>query len=677
MKTSFTIITILFILLYTPVASQKSILQADTGAIDLLNRKAWDIRNHNLEKSKADAMQAIQLAEKSNYVRGLSYSYNVLGHYHKVKGNYDSAEYYYRKSLDIRQKLKEITSTASSYRNIISIYKLRGNMTKALETGQTAIQLLHSKPGDPEAEKEKARIQNNMAAIYMKSGDYSNAIKYAHDAQSAFQKYPDEEGLASVTFNLGNIYEEHKEYTKAIAQLNEAAKLYDQLNNQRELAKVFNSLGNVYYNMEQYGVALKNYKQSIEIRNRNGYEDDIKGSLFNIGVIYETLSTPDSAFHYYTLSLKQSERSGNTEGLYEGYRAIGGLMSDQGKHNIAIPYLHKALWLTQKTGALPERLITLGEIGKAFKRSGNKDSALFYTDQYLALNDSLHESLRSAIELESTIKEQDYKLKISYEKNRSQKYIIAGMSLAIILLLIIFFLIYKSARAKRNMRQLKYALKEQELQSLDAMLEGQEKERKRLSLELHDTIGSILAATKYAFKSMENSLERIVSENKHQYTKINGMLDEAMDSVRRISHDMATGILTEQGIEGALKQLCERFELSGRITITLNTYGLDEKVDSAIELNIYRVIQELLTNIIKHAQAQKVVIQLTKSHKNINLMVEDDGKGFDVKDTAGKGIGLSNINNRVQKLNGSWNIDSVKGKGTTIIIDIPINTEHT
>lgn len=675
MKTSLTIITILFILLYTPVICQKQSFSADTGAIDQLNKKAWEIRNRDLEKSKTDALHAIQLSEKSNYVRGLSYSYNILGHYHKVKGNYDSAEHYYRKSLGIRQKLKEIISTASSYRNIMSIYKLRGDMRKALETGHIAIQLLHSKAGEPGAEKEKARILNNMAAMYMKSGDYSNAVKNALDAQSIFLNYPDEEGLASVTFNLGNIYEEHKEYKKAIEQLTVAEKLYTNMNNQRELAKVYNSLGNVYYNMEHYSIALKNYKQSIGIRNLNGYEDDLKGSFFNIGVIYETLHQNDSAFHYYSLSLKQSEQSGNTEGLYEGYRAIGGLLSEQGKHSTAIPYLHKALSLTQKTSALPEQLITLGEIGKVFKRSGNKDSALFYTDQYLALSDSLHESLRSAIELESTIKEQDYKLKISYEKNRSQKYVITGMLLTIILLLIILILIYKSARAKRNMRKLKYALKEQELQALDAMLEGQEKERKRLSLELHDTIGSILAATKYAFKSMENSLERLMSENKNQYVKINGMLDEAMDSVRRISHDMASGILIEQGIEGALKQLCDRFELSGKIAITLNTYGLHEKVDSGIELNLYRVIQELLTNIIKHAQAQKVVIQLTKSNKNINLMVEDDGRGFDAKDKTSKGIGLSNIDNRVQKLNGSWNIDSVKGKGTTIIIDIPLNNE--
>jgi hypothetical protein len=107
--------------------------------------------------------------------------------------------------------------------------------------------------------------------------------------------------------------------------------------------------------------------------------------------------------------------------------------------------------------------------------------------------------------------------------------------------------------------------------------------------------------------------------------------------------------------------------------IHLNVFGYDESLEYNTEINIYRIVQELLTNIIRHAQANEVTIQMIKSSDNINLTVEDNGRGFDAEEAKKKkGMGLSNIELRVKKLAGSWNIDSGRGKGTTTIIDIPI-----
>jgi len=246
--------------------------------------------------------------------------------------------------------------------------------------------------------------------------------------------------------------------------------------------------------------------------------------------------------------------------------------------------------------------------------------------------------------------------------------------LAIILcMVIIFFLYIRFTSSKKNMQQLRELVKDKELKALDAMLEGQQEERKRLATELHDTIGSMLTATKYSFKAMEKSMEIMREENKGQYQKINFMLDETMDSVRRISHDMAVGIFTEKGVEGALNDLCQTFEQPGKCRIHLNVYGFNEPMEYTMEINLYRIVQELLTNIIKHANAREVTIQLIHSGDNINLTVEDDGRGFDAEEgRKKKGMGLSNIDLRVEKLSGRWNIDSGKGRGTTIIIDIPI-----
>ncbi len=676
MKTSFTNITQLLTLFMVLVLHNRHSAKCDTCTIDVLNQDAWNLRNQNLELAKQKALEAIKASESIHYIRGLSYSYNVLGHYYKVKSNYDSAEFFYQKSLAIRQQLNDTITIASSYRNIMSIYKLKGQLTQAVEVGLIAIQLLTPKLHQANAEKEKARVQNNLSALYLKMGSYESAIKNALEAKQIFIKHKEEEGLASITITLGNIYEEQKEYTNAISQFEEAIQLHQASNNKRELAKAYNGLGNVYYAMAEYNMALQNYQQSLTIRETNSYTDDIAGSYYSMGIIYESIEQPNLAYTYYIKSLNYAQKAGNNQGIYETFSALGSLMRQQKKFDSAFIYLREALQLTNSAGALPERLALLQEISKTHKQNGNNDSALIYTEYYTQLNDSLHEILRSAIKQESTIKEREYDLKLTKEKNKTQLYIIAGLTLSLLLVLTVLFYLYRSSKSNKRLRQLKDIIKEQELLALDAMLEGQERERKRLSLELHDTIGSILAATKFAFKSMENNLEKLVTENKVQYQKINTMLDEAMDSVRKISHEMAEGIVLEKGIEGALKQLCERLEIPGKLSIAVNTYGFNEKVDSNIELNLYRAVQELLTNILKHAQANTVVIQLTKSDKTINLMVEDDGKGFQPQTISDKtGIGLSNIDNRVKKLNGKWNIDSGKGKGTTVIIDIPLNNE--
>lgn len=650
----------------------------DSIQIDSLNQYAWKLRNNDIEKSKQYALLAIDKAKVINYTLGFSYSYNVLGHYYKVRGSYDSAFIYYHKSLTIRKKLNDQLIIARSYRNIMSILKLQGKINEAIQTGLLAIHILQPIQHNASAIKEKAWLQTNLSALYLKTGDYSNALKNALDSRDLFKSQDESEGLASANLTLGNIYESQKNYHKALLYYNYALKLNMDLDNPREIAKLYNNIGYIYYTLNQNKTSLEYLQKSLKIREEYGFEDDLNGLLNNLGIIYGDMKQYKLAYSYFEKSLNASLLSGNIQGQYEALTAIGLNLLNQKKYDSAIFYLKKALLLTDNAKDLPESLVLYKELSSAFRTMGSKDSALFYIDKFDQLRDSLNDNLRKSIELGATIKEKDQELLISQAANRLQKMIIATMCIALVLIGIIFLLISRSVKSKRKLVQLEHKIKEQELHSLDAMIEGQEKERKRLASELHDTLGSILSATKYAFKSMENSAIKLVEENKVQYQKINIMLDEALENVRRISHDMASGILIEEGLESALKQLCEMIEQTGSIHISLNLHGFDEKIDYTVEVNLYRIIQELLTNVLKHAQAKNVNIQLVKSKKNINLILEDDGKGFNESEIRSKkGIGQQNIANRIKTLSGTLNIDSGKGKGTIIIIDVPLNNENT
>lgn len=150
-------------------------------------------------------------------------------------------------------------------------------------------------------------------------------------------------------------------------------------------------------------------------------------------------------------------------------------------------------------------------------------------------------------------------------------------------------------------------------------------------------------------------------------------LDEAFVELRNISHNLAPSLLSEKGLPEALKTLTDRINQSNQLQVELEMFGLNGSMDELIEHSLFRIVQELISNTIKHAQASKLAIQIIKNEKEITLMAEDDGCGFDPGNTAmNQGSGLSNIKTRAENLNCNLFIDSMPGRGTIVCIVIPL-----
>ncbi|WP_298316802.1 sensor histidine kinase [uncultured Aquimarina sp.] len=216
-------------------------------------------------------------------------------------------------------------------------------------------------------------------------------------------------------------------------------------------------------------------------------------------------------------------------------------------------------------------------------------------------------------------------------------------------------------------------LKKQEIKSIQAMIRGQEEERRRIANDLHDRLGSILSMAKLHYQSSEEHLKNLNTFEQKRYSMASALLDEACAEVRNISHNMISGILTKFGLIAALEDLTNTINGSNIINIDLIVHGFENRLESEIEINIYRIIQELINNVIKHANANEITIQLIFNNNGLNLMVEDDGNGFDVNNKSIYGMGLKNVLSRVDQINGELNMDSLLGKGTTITMDIPLN----
>jgi signal transduction histidine kinase len=208
-----------------------------------------------------------------------------------------------------------------------------------------------------------------------------------------------------------------------------------------------------------------------------------------------------------------------------------------------------------------------------------------------------------------------------------------------------------------------------------ALIEGQEEERKRLARELHDGIGQMLTGLKLDSEQLK-SLPFINEKQRKSFEEHQKLIDETIEATRTISFNLMPSVLTDFGLSSAIRLLLERTAKNANFKTLFNDFSDNISIPNKVENNLYRITQESLNNIIKHAQAKKVSIMLSnEKDKYISLMVIDDGKGFDMKKSKKSrvgGNGLGNLQTRVRLLNGTFKIESELGKGTSIFVKIPL-----
>lgn len=237
---------------------------------------------------------------------------------------------------------------------------------------------------------------------------------------------------------------------------------------------------------------------------------------------------------------------------------------------------------------------------------------------------------------------------------------------------IFFAFIYQRKLLNKQVafQQIEKMLKKEELKSAYALIEGGEKERKRIAEDLHDNLGSLLATLRMY---TDTFLEKEKPAHLHSIAeKIGKIAEQAAEETRRISHNLDSGLLKHFGLQVALMQLCEAINQSEKVKVEA-FINIDQELEGEVSLNVYRIIQELFSNTLKHSRATKIRIEITQiPNEYMSLIFEDNGKGFDTKQALSKGIGLQHLHARVQRFNGELTIESNENIGTTVIIEIPM-----
>ncbi len=487
-------------------------------------------------------------------------------------------------------------------------------------------------------------------------------------------------------------------------------------------------IGNVYYGQERDSLAHASYQRAMECARSIGAVHILMNAAINAASAISYMRGPQASIDLYKQLLANSQQDMDEGAIATVHANLGSSYSDLGEHQAALQEVDIALGIyqgLQDSSGMAEALLfkatALRALGRkddallaalackelscspglaadaALKASkilqdlGRSEEALGLMEQHRILSDSsarikygdrlaLLEVQHGTALKERTIAEQRLSLRLERaEKDlrERERNIILVVSFALLGLATALWRVLvarKRLAAKERQlhaQQVDDLLHQQELKAMNAMLEGQEKERDRVAKDLHDRLGSMLSAIKHQVGALEGRVETLGRAQDDRYVKVNDLLDDAVGEVRRISHDLIATTLARFGLAKALEDLCASVRITGRLDVELRLFGLEQRLERSVEIVVYRIVQELVSNVLKHAKASELSVSVTRVPGRLSLIVADDGRGFDTQERRA-GIGLENVQARAASVGATVQVDSTPGQGTTVSVECPV-----
>ncbi len=491
----------------------------------------------------------------------------------------------------------------------------------------------------------------NIASNYYELEDFASSLKYDNQSLKYVDEKEDVDGYITGHLFVADDYGGLLQFDSSFAHLETVGPLVVKLNKPNLNQRYHFILGGIYRKKNDW---------------KNAYDNFIKAE--------------EAA-----LVLKDEFQSLNSE---EG---IAACLMNMGNLARARELATVALGKADKLKVPLGKVLTLKLLTEIEEKAGNLGKAFEYQKRYIIVNDSMKKEKVERQMAEIEVKYQNEKKEkeilqlqksnavqsLALQKQSTFNYFLIG---SIITLLVIALLGYRNLRHRQQLAIQKDQLQQQRIRELekdrqlvavDALLKGQEEERSRMARDLHDGLGGMLSGVKLSLGSMKGNII-LSEENAILFSRVLDQLDHSINEMRRVAHNMMPEALVKLGLQQAIQDYCEGLAESITTKFKVQIHGLEKRMEESTEIVIYRIVQELLNNIVKHANATEVLVQLMRHDANLTITIEDDGNGFEVGSSENKGSGLSNVRSRVDYLKGQMDIQSNPGKGTSIHIDFVI-----
>ncbi|MBW7838977.1 MAG: tetratricopeptide repeat protein [Chitinophagaceae bacterium] len=609
----------------------------------------------------ADYDEAIRIYQKIGRKKDAALSLSNKANLYGIKGNFKAAIPIALEALNIREALNDRGGIASTSFNL-------GIMFKNLEQYEDALRYLSSAEKiylEQRNEKSLGTVYLVKGSVYRSQGKYDISKATFGKAIPIMEKYDFKAGLVNAYENMGTL--------AAIADSNEEEALSYYLKAEEIVSALHRNQGKISagINVAQSYLNLKRYNEfnskieSIEALARTyGYSSELK-EILKLRMLYAMDRQQDA---YGKEVLDEYEKLGDSINGVDIRNQINELQIkyETEKKEEQIKLLHSRNELQKQILAANQLALRNNELelDKKNLQLGNQDLKIKNQEALLANNELRIKNNEQEIEV-LALSDKNKSLKIR-ERNRQLLFGAGG-----VVLLLALGLLYYNRQKIREKARFQEALLEEQDKAAKAVIGAEENERARMSQHLHDGLGQLLSAAKM---NLQAAMDYLPDDPKLAkiYDNTLQLVDDSILEMRSVSHELVTNNVMRKGLVNALKELIEKIS-NNRLRVNLEVNGLLQHVNTDIQLVVYRVLQECIQNVIRHAEASRVDILLNVDKEYLSGVVRDNGKGFDTATTDGKkGIGLSNIEARIKFLKGRYKMVSTPGAGTSLDFEIPL-----
>jgi two-component system, NarL family, sensor kinase len=559
-----------------------------------------------------------------------------------------------------------------NYRAIV--YFEMGEMDNALVHNNSALEYFERAGYDIGV----ASIKINIGNIRLFAGEFDEAVKLYYDGLEMLEAMQDTLRLTISYMNIGTLFYRNQYHEESLNYNFKALLWARKLQNPSIIADLHTNTANVYNFLNNTDAYLQYIDSAVTFARSANYLFGLMNSYNSLALHYHKTSDYDAALDYALLAADNAREYGNPANIADVYNTAGSIFLAKNNIDSAKVYLEKAIELSKTNGFLDVLSAARLNMSILFEKSSDFAGAYRELSEYLELHDSIFrmEKQRELQEMdrryrvaekENEIEQQSLTIALREREIRRQNIWVAFSIVMALVAIAFIFVVWQWMKNRNRLiaREVEEVKLKREKQVMNAVIQGEEKERQRIARELHDGINGNLAALKLQLTGIQNG-------------RFDQLIDLTMDEVRTLSHNLVPDVVKKFGLHEALQQYITSLQRGSSLEVDCQFLGDTPVIHEDLAVQIYRIVQELVSNVLKHADASHLLVQVATGQSSISITIEDNGKGFEIDPKKGlsfpgKGIGLSGVENRITWLKGQFDIHSSTQSGTSVHIEIPVS----
>ncbi|MGV3587278.1 MAG: tetratricopeptide repeat-containing sensor histidine kinase [Adhaeribacter sp.] len=603
--------------------------QPDSNLVKQLLDSGYVLESINPKAALKVYAEANQVSKKINYVLGQAKALHYSGIVYSDRSEYQPALLRYQEALQLYQKINYQRGIGACYTNMGNLYRYQSKLDSSLTYYQFAINFF----------KQSAQLDalsmayGNAGGIFQQMQQYERAYNYFTQSVEAAAHVNDSLALCRALINQGTVLNDLKQFQKSISINTQALKIAELIQDDYGLQLVYINFADHYKREKQFAKAIVFGLKGLHYALKLATPYDVADIKKRIGDLYLETGNYAKAKTFYLEAIEQSEKIKSTDISASIYTSLHKLYAATGDYKPA--YKYQSLAQQYQDSILGEKQVKIINELEVKYQSVQKDKELAQKQLQL---------------------------------QKSRQYIIYSIGAFLIALLVATLLyLYFNYKRKIYDKQLKAIQQEKEIQVLQALMQGEEKERTRIARDLHDEVAGMLAAAKMHMNSLVLQAQEIIQHK--GYHQVVDLLDEASVSVRKTAHNLMPEVLMQHGLDKALRRFCTNISNDKLLVVQYDSWGEINRFSASFELSVYRIVQELLNNTIKHAKATEAIVQLSLQNSTLSITIEDNGVGLKSYNLSGDGMGMNSLRSRVNALKGNMDVTSEIGAGISVYLE--------